>query len=821
MHQVNIAKVAVENTAFHFDDAYSYSIPECLRKSAVPGCRVLVPFGSAKKQRQGMILAVQTEPAPERPLKAIAAVQDDEPVLNAEGIALVWFLHERTFCTLYEAVKAILPSGMGLRGVVRYAALPPSAQPSDALLTQDERAVLQFLQDKGMYVRAEKVCAECGTDAATLEQLCAKGFLYRNDDTQRRISDITVRSVRLTDAFLRGDVQVKLTAKQTNVVNVLRDVGTASVKEVCYFTGVTAAVVSALEKHGVASTYDAEQYRMPRAAVSAPEDTAPIVLSDEQNAAYESLCGLYARGTGAASLLFGVTGSGKTKVYMKMIDRVLQDGKSVILMVPEIALTPQVLHLFYARYGRQVAVFHSALSVGERLDEWKRVKRGEAKIAVGTRSAVFAPFDDLGLIVMDEEQESAYKSESSPRYHARDVARFRCAHHHVLLLLASATPSVETYAAAEKGRYELCTLTRRYGEALLPEVVTVDMLRERRNGNKSEISTTLRDALGEAVESGRQAILLMNRRGYNTFASCTACGTVLTCPSCSISMTYHKANGRLMCHYCGYSTPFSPVCPSCGEAAVQYSGFGTQKVEDELSSLLPGARILRMDTDTTMSRFAHEEKLRQFAEHKYDILLGTQMVAKGLDFANVTLVGVISVDSLLYNDDYRALERTFSLLTQVVGRSGRGVLEGKAIIQTTAPENDVLTMAAQQDYLQFYRTEIGVRKTLIYPPYCDLCVAVFSGEDELFVRGAAKLFLDLLKSALRDPAYRQEKLIVLGPAPARVFRVSGKYRFRLILKCKNSTRFRAMLSSLLRRVGKDKRFANVTTVIDINPESMV
>ena len=821
MPDVNIAKVAVENTAFHFDDAYSYRIPDALRQRAKPGCRVLVPFGSASKKRQGMILSVERTAAPDRALKPISAVQDEEPVLRAEGIALVYFLHERTFCTLYEAVRAILPSGMGLRGMVQYAALPASAQPSDALLTDDEKAVVRYLLEKGGFVRAQKLLADCGADAGTLDGLCQKGFLFRNDGTTRRMTDLMVKSIRLTDEFLRGDVPCKLTAKQKSVVDVLGDVGSASVREVCYFTGVTPAVPSALVRHGIASFFSVEQYRAPYAGVSVPTDVSPIELTQEQTQAYRNLCVLYERGTGAASLLFGVTGSGKTKVYMKLIDRVLRDGKSVILMVPEIALTPQVLQLFYARYGQKVAVFHSALSVGERLDEWKRVRRGEAQIAVGTRSAVFAPFEDLGLVILDEEQESAYKSESSPRYHARDVARFRCARHHALLLLASATPSVETFAAAEKGRYTLNTLTQRYGDALLPEVVKVDMLRERRSGNKSEISAVLRDALQETLAADRQAILLMNRRGYNTFASCAACGTVLTCPSCSISMTYHKANGRMMCHYCGYSAPLTPVCPSCGEKAVQYSGYGTQKIEDELSRLLPEARILRMDTDTTMTRFAHEEKLRQFADHQYDVLVGTQMVAKGLDFENVTLVGVISADSLLYNDDYRALERTFSLLTQVVGRSGRGRFPGKAIIQTTAPENDVLTMAAQQDYLQFYRTEIGVRRLLVYPPYCDLCVAAFSGEDELLVRGAANAFLELLKAALRAEENRQEKLIVLGPAPARVYRMGGKYRYRLTVKCRNTAHFRAMIAQVLRRAGKDKRFSKVSVIMDVNPENIV
>ena len=714
MPHLNIAKVAVEKTAFHYDAEYSYRVPAELRGKAKPGCRVRVPFGASSKTRQGIILSLEQDDGSLPKLKSILSVQDETPVLNAEGIRLVYFLRERTFCTLFEAAKAILPSGLGYRIRTSYASVGEADCPDDSLLTTAEANVLQYLQKKGVFVSSEKILSDLHTDEQTVRMLCQKGFLLRSDDTVRKVSDLTVKSVRLTDAFLRGELSLKLTAKQQSVVDVLTDVGSASVKEICYFTGLTVAVLSALVQKGAAEFFSAEQYRMPRVPAAAA-DRAPICLSEEQNAAFEKLCALR-ESDGAAALLFGVTGSGKTKVYMKMIDRVLLDGKGVILMVPEIALTPQALQLFRARYGDKIAVFHSALSVGERLDEWKRVKRGEAQIAIGTRSAVFAPFEKLGLIVMDEEQESAYKSESSPRYHARDVARFRCAEHHALLLLASATPSIETYAAAEAGRYTCCTLTQRYGKALLPQVVTVDMIAERRSGNRSEISTTLRDALLETLEGGKQAILLMNRRGYQTFASCTACGTVVMCPSCSISLTYHKANGRLMCHYCGYSVPFSPQCPSCGEPAVQYTGFGTQKVEDEIARLLPEARVLRMDTDTTMSRFAHADKLRAFAEHQYDILLGTQMVAKGLDFENVTLVGVISVDSLLYNDDYRALERTFSLLTQVVGRSGRGRYAGKAIIQTTAP---------QQDYPALYQTEIGIRKMLIYPPYCDLCVAVF------------------------------------------------------------------------------------------------
>lgn len=817
MPNVNIALVAVENTAYHFDAEYSYRIPDKLLSSAKAGCRVLVPFGTASKKRQGLILDVTAQPDDGRALKAISAVTDAEPVLNGEGIRLVRFLKERTFCTLFEAAKAVLPTGMGRRMQVTYAL---DRVPDDDSLSEDERRVVAYLGKKGGYVREEKLCAETLVPTSVLAKLCASQALTRNVDSVRRTSDLTVKSMRLTESYLLGEVQLgKLTQKQQSVIDLLSEVGSASVREVCYYTGLTAAVPASLEKKGIAEFFSAEVYRTPYAAEE-PTDTSPIELTEEQDAAYESLLRIYEGGSGGASLLYGVTGSGKTKVYMKLIDRCLSDGRDAILMVPEISLTPQMLQLFHARYGKKVAVFHSALSVGERLDEWKRVKRGEAQIAVGTRSAVFAPFEHLGLVVMDEEQESAYKSENAPRYHARDVARFRCAGQKALLVLASATPSLETFAAAEKGRYAFTALKHRYANALLPDVVTVDMTAERRRGNTSEISGALLSALRKTLADGRQAILLMNRRGYHTFASCTACGHVVTCPSCSISMTYHRANERLMCHYCGHSIPFTPVCPACGERAVQYSGFGTQRVEDELQRLLPEARVLRMDTDTTMSRFAHEDKLRLFADRQYDILLGTQMVAKGLDFENVTLVGVISVDSLLYNDDYRALERTFSLLTQVVGRSGRGQYRGTALIQTAAPENDVLQMAARQDYEEFYRTEIGIRRTLVYPPFCDLCVVTFLAGEELFVRGASKAFLDML-TVLSQTDYPAEKLIVLGPAPARVLKVNDRYRYRLIVKCKNSARFRAMIAQLLCRIGKDKRFQKVTTVVDINPESII
>ncbi|MBQ8027568.1 MAG: primosomal protein N', partial [Clostridia bacterium] len=494
--------------------------------------------------------------------------------------------------------------------------------------------------------------------------------------------------------------------------------------------------------------------------------------------------------------------------------------KQVLMMVPEIALTPQIIDRFFSHFGSEVAVFHSALSLGERMDEWKRVKRGEARVIIGTRSAVFAPVKNLGLIIIDEEQEHTYKSEQSPRYNAKEVARFRCEENKGLLVLGSATPSIETFARAQSGIYTLNRLTKRYAGAKLPKVVTVDMASDFSSDSSKAISSVLSEELRTTVSDGNQAILLLNRRGYNTFASCSSCKSVVSCPNCSISLTYHHANGRLMCHYCGYSQPITQVCPECGKKDIRYAGFGTQMVEDELAQLLPQARVLRMDQDTTMRKNAHENALKAFAEREYDILLGTQMVAKGIDFENVTLVGVVSVDQQLYNDDFRSLERTFSLLTQVVGRAGRGSQSGSAVIQTLTPENEIIKLAEKQDYNAFYETEIQMRKLMTYPPFCDICVVGFSGHDENKTRVASKMFFNSFKS-LAGEKYPNLKLIVLGPLQPRVSKISGKYRYRMIIKCKNSSDFRSFMSELLVNFGKDTKFSDVSIFADINPESIL
>lgn len=812
-----IAAVAVEDTGFSFDKPFSYLVDDN-SANCKPGCRVLVPFGRSNKCRQGMVLSVREEQNDEK-LKKISSVIDTDPILNDEMLRLVEWLKDRTFCTYFEAVKATLPSGIFHRTVTTYMA---AHDVDTAALDGDKKQIYELLRSQNKYLESEKILNRLGIEPQNkiLEEMTRQGLLVRNFDSVRRTGDLTVKMVHLTE---KGDSLLetteKLTKKQLEILQLLSELGTVSIKEICYFTGFTPSVVNALEKKGLVEIYENEIYRDPYAEKNIEAQKTEITLNSEQQTAFESLLKQYQEGSGGAALLYGVTGSGKTMVYIRLIDEMLENDKNVIVMVPEIALTPQTLNLFMNRYGREVAVFHSALSAGQRLDEWKRVKKGEVRIVVGTRSAVFAPLENIGLIIVDEEQEHTYKSEQTPRYSAKDVARFRCAYHKALLVFSSATPSLETYAKAVEGRYSLNKLTKRFSDSALPQVRIVDMLTEALS-EASNFSEELKSRLQTNLENGRQSVLLINRRGYNTFAQCKACGHVLTCPSCSISMTYHHANGRLMCHYCGYSEPFTASCPECGSKDVRYSGTGTQKIEDELSSLFPTARILRMDADSTMGRNSHEKKLKDFAEGKYDILLGTQMVAKGLDFENVTLVGVINADGQLNNDDFRSTERTFDLLTQVVGRAGRGKYEGTAVIQTRDPENEIIQIAAKQDYERFFDEELKTRKMLIYPPYCDICLIGFVGENETRVRASAQKFADMIKICV-DGEYGDQKLIAFAPMAARVSKISNKFRYRLILKCHNSKKFRKMMSELLISVGSDKTFSDVTVYIDINPENII
>ncbi len=808
-----IAEVAVEGLVYHIDAPFTYLIPEKFEVSK--GCRVLVPFGNGNRKKQGFVLNIKSRSEIDESikLKSIVAVLDEVPLLDDEMLSLVTYLKENTFCTLFEAAKAMLPSGIGLQYIVSFMVDETVSSSVIEKLSKEEKAVYEYLKGGCKFQKKEKILSDLGftADSVVLEKLVKKGVLVSNVDTKRKTGDLTVKNVRI--ALSEEDAESKLsslTPKQRSVLSLLLDIGSASVKEVCYFTGVTVAVVSALSKKGYVEIFDSEVYRKPK--ITAEKKITPIPpLTENQQKAFDVLEKKVDEKKAGAALLFGVTGSGKTQVFIKLIEKVVNSGKGVIVMVPEIALTPQTINVFYSYFGDTVAVFHSALSAGERIDEWKRVKNGEAKIAIGTRSAVFAPFQNLGLIVMDEEHEHTYKSEMTPRYHARDIAKFRCVKNDAFLLLSSATPSIESYKNAIDGKYTFVKLTERFGKAVLPEVKTVDI-----SDSKSIISNELYSEIEAVLEDKKQAILLMNRRGFNTFATCESCKTVVTCPNCSISLTYHNANNRLMCHYCGYSMNFTDTCPTCNNKTIKYAGFGTQRIEDDIENIFPNARVLRMDADTTLAKYSYEDKLKAFSNGEYDILLGTQMVAKGLNFPKVTLVGVISIDQQLYNDDFRSSEKAFDLLTQVVGRSGRGDYKGKAVIQTALPDNDIITLASLQDYEGFFEMENIIRKAMVYPPYCDICSLMFMSENYMKCNTSASRFLEQIKSAVGEE-YSDVKLNVLGPLQPKVAKINNKYRNVITIKCKNNKRFRSMISSLLTAFMKDKLNSGVTVTADINP----
>ena len=803
----SVAGVVVEKSAYSFDRVFDYTIPDDMQDSIQIGCRVLVPFGRASKQRQGVVVTLHNNKNSK--LKEINKLLDTTPVVTQEMLDTAKFMKEHYFCTYYDAVKAMLPAGINYKITTLYSAVKTE---ETAPLNIYEQQIYDYLLKAKEPVKEDKILADLGfADKSYIDSLLLKGLLRKSEEAFRKTGDAMLKMVAIMEDADANSVT--LTPKQQSVFEVLETAGAVSVKEICYYTGVTQSVVDSIVKKGLAYYYEDEIFRTPKANVT--ETVEPLVLTDEQNNAYKEIYSKIKEDKPSVSLLYGITGSGKTSVFLKLIEKVLQDDLGIIVMVPEISLTPQFMNIFSSRFGKQVAVFHSGLSFGERLDEYKRVKNGDAKIAIGTRSAVFAPFEKIGLIIMDEEQESTYKSESTPRYHAREVAKFRIAKHNAVLLLSSATPSIESYFYAKQGRYNLSTLTNRYGGAVLPEVVIADMNVEAQEGNFSNFSSVLLENLHYNLDHNKQSILLLNRRGHNVYVSCTHCQEPVTCPNCSITMTYHSANKRIMCHYCGYSLPFTNECPTCNGKGLRLSGAGTQMAEEELEKIFPQARILRLDTDATMKKFSHERKLTAFAKGDYDILIGTQMVAKGLNFPNVTLVGVLNADQMLYADDYRSYERTFSLLTQVVGRSGRGKDKGMAVIQTFTPENNIISMSAQQDYEKFYNGEIAIRKAMLYPPYADICMIGFVSENQMKAVKASKDFLNMFINNAREN-YPNLPLRILGPSPASVLKVSNKYRYKLIIKCRNNSDFRKLLGDLLCDFDKISEFKDVTVYADMN-----
>ena len=816
-----IAQLAVSAAVYTSDKPYSYLLPEALGDRAAVGMRVLVPFGRGNRSSEGLILSLE-EGEREPGMKYITALLDEEPILSTEGLRLAVWLREHCFCTLYEAIRGMLPAGLwfSLRDRYRISDTVTVEQVDKAAeLSPACAAVLRTLAATDTPMEQADLHRAVPDPTPALRQLLRQGIIVKETSVSRGVGEKKIRFAAL--AGPADEMRDKLAGKEKTaparwaVVEQLTWSGRMPVEELQYYTGVSSSVITAMRKAGLLEITEEPVFRRP--SHEAWTKAGPVTLTEEQQNAYDELRRLRQTGEPAVSLLCGVTGSGKTAVYIRLIEDVLAEGKSAIVLVPEIALTPQLLQRFGSHFGDRVAVLHSRLTAGERYDEWRRIRTGEARVVLGTRSAVFAPCTDLGLIVLDEEQEHTYKSENTPRYHARDAAKYRCVQNRCLLLLGSATPSVESMYHARQGAYRLLTLKSRYESRPLPEVVITDMRQELRNGNGGTLSTRLREELRQNLDRGEQSILFINRRGNSPMVHCGACGEVPFCPRCSVRLTYHSVNRRLMCHYCGHSQPMPEACPVCG-GKLGFIGAGTQRVQEELAAVFPDAAVLRMDADTLAAEGGHEAILSRFERERIPILLGTQMVTKGLDFANVTLVGVLAADLSLYVDDYRAGERTFSLITQVVGRAGRGEKPGRAVIQTYTPDSEVIRTAARQDYDAFYEAEIARRQLHGYPPLRDRFVLTVTGLEELAVLQGARRACDYLRDALArtDLLYQT---ILLGPAPAAIVKIKERYRYRITVCGVNDKTMRAVLANTVGTFHRDKRNRGLTAFVDHDPES--
>ena len=815
--QPGIAKIAVAAATYWIDRPYDYRIPDDLAGRIRPGMRVTVPFGRGNRRTEGMVLALDTGPAG-RELKPVSGVLDREPILAGDLLRLCLWMRERYFCTVYEAIHAMLPAGLWYTMEPFYSLAGGVDRPQAyaAAEGEEERLALDVLYAHGGSCPAQRFrqAFEGADPSRALLALVRKGIVVPDRREKRRRGDKTAAMVALAvppdQALEYAEKKERRAPAQAAVLRLLCTLERVSLDEIRQFTGASRNTVAALEKAGLAALSREEIFRRPAyergPALPMPELTA------EQQEALDGIRRLRDGKTPSACLLYGVTGSGKTTVYIQLIRSVLQEGRSAMLLVPEIALTPQMIRIFSSYFGEEIAILHSSLSVGERCDEWKRIRSGRARVVIGTRSAVFAPCRDLGVIILDEEQEYSYKSENSPRYHAREVAKFRCSVSGAFLELGSATPDLESRWRAEKGAYHMFTLTRRYNQRGLPAVEIVDMKQELRAGNGGALSRRLLECLEATAARGEQSILFLNRRGTYSLVSCGECGFTYSCPRCSVSLTLHAAAGRLICHHCGFSRKLDMACPECGGRLHHY-GIGTQKLEEELRQALPGVGVLRMDADSVAPAGSHESILSRFYKEGIPILLGTQMVAKGLDFENVTLVGVVSADQALYCGNYRASERCFSLLTQVVGRSGRGDRTGRAIIQTFTPENQVICLAARQDYEAFYRGEIQLRQLQNCPPFADIVTVTASGLDEDLVLRCCAYVRELLTEEL---AYRQDTQ-VLGPAPLPVVRVNNRYRYRVSVHGSCDRELRRLVSGILIHCNTAKEYRGVSVYADINP----
>jgi len=810
-----IAEVIVNHRSRKVDKAFDYNIPDGMDVQV--GSCVIVSFGAGNKRREGYVIAIKENSDAPR-LKSIIRISREIRLFDSKQLKLIKWIRDKYLVTYLDAIHLIAPSGTSVNQEewLKIAKV-------EHIKNQNSLEIVRRIVDNGGEIEINSLMSCFEKDIRPqINDLIKKGILVSDFRDAKRVTDKVIRMVKLSEEIddvsdIVIDLENHRAVVQAKMLELIADCKELSLSDLVNFSQGNYTSLRVLEQKGLVTIYDKVVYRdISFNEELSAKDTPVISMTDEQISVFETLKNSLHSEKFEKFLLHGVTGSGKTEVYMQIINEAVKSGKQAIMLVPEISLTPQLVSRFSRRFPEDIAVIHSGLSLSEKYDQWKKIREGKAKIVIGARSALFAPLDNIGVIIMDEEHEQTYKSEMTPRYLSHEVSEFIAREHNAILIFASATPQISTYFQAKNGEITLLELTRRYNDMPIPPVSVVDMRREFENGNKSIISKLLQEEIRRNLDNGEQTILFLNRRGFSTFVSCRKCGFVAECPNCSISMTYHKRDNTLKCHYCGHTVQNYTLCPECHSKYIRYFGGGTQKVEEEIKKIFPEASTIRMDVDTTGKKNGHADVLSEFESKNIDILIGTQMVTKGLDFPNVTLVGVISVDTILNIDDYRSQERTFSVIEQVSGRAGRGIKPGRSIIQTYSPDDKSIRLAQSHSYHKFYEKEIDMRRVMWYPPFCDITSVIFSSQSEILAARCGRRFAKYLAPARE----KLNRLQILGPVPAYVSKVKNRYIYRLTIKCENNDELNEFLQYARDNCLEDENYSSVSIIIDKNPNSM-
>lgn len=816
------AKICVSNISFLADKEFIYKIPPEMKDKITVGSKVIVNFGRANRKKEGIVTQIFEEECT-MPLKSVLEILKEELFATKENIELARYMSEKYYAPLYECVNLMLMPGSSVK-FVEVVYLNEKNYDESKITDNLSKKIYNFLKEQAKevsYVELEKNFSDRHFKTA-FSLLCNLGIAQKvqkslkHESRSVNVVKIIADSEKIND-FL--NLYAKKAKAQCRIIEILNDMGEIPLTDLVAFSGASRASIKALEEKELVEVFQKE-YKNDVFRDEKILSYKKPVLNDEQTNAVNTILEKRKENEFCEFLIKGVTGSGKTEVYLELCENIINEGKTAIILVPEISLTPQIRQRFFNRFGSLVAVLHSALSVSERKEEWKKIKNGEVKIAVGARSAVFAPFDNLSMIIIDEEHETTYKSENSPRYDAKDIARYLMKKNKGTLVLASATPSVVTYYRAMQGEIGFISIKKRYNETPLPYVSTVDMKEELKSGNHGVLSNELTQKLEEARDNKKKSILLLNRRGYSTFVSCRECGYVVKCPKCDVAMTYHSTEASLKCHYCGNTMPTPTKCPECGRGSIRYFGTGTQRLEEELYRIFPESKIIRMDNDTTTTKMSHERLLKRFKNEPSSILIGTQMIAKGLDFKDVSLVGVISADSTLFVGGYMGNEKTFSLITQVCGRAGRGKEQGYAVVQTYQPDHYAIVAAKTQDYEKFFENEINFRKNVKYPPFCDIINIVFTGNDEQKLFSHADSIKKHMTKAVDEHDERKHYIAMYGPVPCSVAKIKDKYRFHILIKCTKAQNIKTSLFEALKNLMKTAP-SDITVSVDVNPVNFI